>query len=208
VRPNFDAILIPPFTALIIGGKGSGKSVTGHRIAEDLHAKGHSIEILTTRRVVEKKILPEWMKKTSFQYPKYLADHVILYDETQLRRHARQFMGKGNIEEDKGEPLTRHRNQSLIHVTQNAFRLDRNLIASEDIIIFKKPKLIAIQYEKAEVQPLFENIYHNFKYHCPTPEDPRQSAFIIADDLDFYGWVAPIELPSYWSEDLSNWTKL
>ena len=206
VRPDFSGLLRPPFTCLIMGAQSQGKSVTGHSIAEWCHGQGRNIEILTFRHVAEKKLLPDWMKKTNIMYPKLLPDHIILFDETQLRQHARDSMKLDNVTFDKLATLSRQRNISMVYITQDSFRIDRNLIALCDIIIFKKPRLMSTQLERQEVRVLFQNVYHNFVFHCPGDEE-RQWCYVLAEKAGYEGWVGPVGLPSYWCEELSTWTR-
>lgn len=203
IREDFSGLIRHPSVVLITGGRGAGKSVLAHRIAVWMHGRGCETAFLCPRSLKEKAVLPDWMQLINYRYPKIPPGKVVIFDDAQLRSHAREWMKRKNIQFDKLISLSRHRKSTLLLSTQETYRLDRNVVGSVDVWLHKKPSLLGSRMERREVKDMTKIASEAFKDLEREGLNPLKYAYCIHDT--YLGFVGPYDEPSYWCEEISEW---
>lgn len=179
----------------IAGKRGSGKSTLGFRLLENINAK--------TKRPcfvlgVEQNVLPAWINSVS-DVSEVKNNGIVLVDEGALSFSSRNSMSKKNKELGELMAIARHKNLSLILVTQNTGMLDKNVLNLTDAILLKKGSLLQSKMERAAIRKMYETAEESFS---KVSKEKQISNFYIFDS-DFEGLVSA-SLPSFWTEKISK----
>jgi len=93
--------------------------------------------------------------------------------------------------------IARHKNLSLIFITQNSAMLDLNVLRLCDILLFKEPSLLQTRFERKALQDMFGKVGDSFS----KIEEKKAHSYIISDD--FEGLIKS-GLPEFWNESISK----
>jgi hypothetical protein len=181
--------------ALIFGKRGSGKSALGFRLLENIHNKaGRRCFVLG---VDERSSMPEWISpiENIDDAPK---GSVVLVDEGAVSFNARESMSKANKGLAGILAIARHKNLTVLFITQNTGMIDRNVLKLSDMLLVKQGSLLQLEMERPEIRKFYEKAESLFK---KLEGDKRQYVYVI--DSDFEGAVSH-SLPSFWTETLSK----
>lgn len=187
-------ILKHPRIILIIGRRGSGKTSCGYYIAEQINRE-YGVKICTFRHP-NPKILPAKIKNYN-EMDAVPNNCVLVADEAHLHFNARQPTKRDNINIGKLITGARQKNQSLVWITHNTARLDRNIISERDILIIKNPP-VAWDFERRELRRLVLEATEEF---AEIPEDERKR-YAYEFSEDFIGLTSHPQA-SFWAEELS-----
>lgn len=180
--------------ALIFGKRGSGKSALGFKILENIHSK-------TSRKCfvlgVEQASMPKWINPID-KVEEAPRGSVVLVDEGAIAFSSRASMSKSNRGLTSILAIARHKNLTILFITQNTGMIDRNVLKLSDILLVKQGSLLQLEMERPEIKKFYEKAESLFK---DLEGDRRQYAYII--DSDFEGAVSHT-LPSFWTESLSK----
>lgn len=177
---------------LIIGKRGGGKTALGMSFVE-------------LGKIFNKKIyavgfedskVPSWVKKSG-NVEEVPNSSLVLIDEAGIAYSSRSSMKKSNKELSNLLSIARHKNLSLIFVTQNSAMLDLNVLRLADVLLFKEPSLLQLRFERKALQDMFSKVSKNFK----TLKDKRTYFYVISDE--FEGLVVN-RLPGFWNESISK----
>ncbi len=211
-------ILNEPFVVLILGMRGSGKTALSHLLLELFSDQGRRRPAYIVGFPVHKRhLLPEWIHPLDdLEFPD---NSVVLLHEAHMYLHARRSMSDQNIEVDRLITISRHKNVDIIIETQQSFRLDKNIVAGADAIIYRVPALMQRKFERPELRKIVEMAEKAFEPYVIDWEvvkdnkvvavkreikpDALKRAFIYSQG---YTGVYPhdIPLPSYWNEEISR----
>lgn len=179
---------------LIFGKRGSGKSALGFRLIENIHSK-------TKRKCfalgVKKELIPKWISPIE-NIESVPNDGIILVDEGALSFSSRESMQKKNRELSKLLSIARHKNLTVIFVTQNTGLIDKNILKLTDTLFIKEGSLLQLEMERAEIKRFYEKAKEVLSKY---KNEKNKYAYVI--DADFEGAIE-YALPSFWSENLSK----
>lgn len=179
---------------LIFGKRGSGKSALGFRLLENIYSKtGRKCYALD----IQQNKMPRWIKSID-DIEKVPNGGVILIDEGAISFGSRDSMSSKNKELSKLLTIARHKNLTLIFVTQNTGLIDKNILALTDTLLIKEGSLLQIEMERKEVKKFYDKANDFLKF---VKEDKRKYFYLI--DSDFEG-VLTHKLPSFWTSGLSK----
>lgn len=176
---------------LIIGKRGSGKTALGFKLLELLAGRRKAYYIGNAK-------LPWWVKQVD-SVDDVKNDSLVLVDEGALSYSARDSMSKSNKFLGKLMAIARHKNLSLIIITQNSAMLDLNVVRLADTLFFKEISLLQARFERKAIGDLFNKVQGVFK---KIADGEREKYAYIIDD-DFEGMVS-FSLPGFWSDNLSK----
>jgi len=184
-----------PSVILIIGRRGSGKDVTAHetvRILSKTHGKFIYIDLQP-----KKYNLPSYFRRFT---EKFIPNSILLLSDAHLSLYSREWRTDFNKTMDKLQTISRHRDIDIIYTTQQTRRLDINIVAGVDCIIFKEPSMMAAEFERPEIRKMTETAQLWFKDRSQKTKWGRAVAFIQQGEhrIEF------ITKPYYWSEELSK----
>lgn len=192
-EPFYDKLKRSSLILLIIGKRGSGKTSLGMKFLEffnkETRKKCYTLGYEGTR-------LPWWIRKvnTIEEIPN---NSIALFDEGAILFSARESMKNINKELGKVMAIARHKNLTLVLVTQNSAMIDLNVLRLADILLFKEPSLLQSKFERKELRNMYEKIKPKFE-----GLDERRAYFYVWDD-EFQG-ILKYSLPSFWSEKIST----
>jgi ABC-type phosphate transport system substrate-binding protein len=178
---------------LIIGKRGSGKTSLGMKLLEFFRYSGirkcYVVGYASTK-------LPAWMKKVE-SIEKAPENAVVLIDEGAIGYFSRDSMKQANKMLSKIMTIARHKNLTVIIITQNSAMLDINVLRLADTLVFKEPSLLQSRFERKALKDMFEKVAPHFK----KLNEPKAN-FYVWDD-DFEGLLS-YDLPAFWSDEISR----
>lgn len=178
---------------LIVGKRGSGKTSLGMKFLELFHKE-------TKRKCYVlgygKTKMPWWMKKSE-TIEKIPNNSIVLFDEGAILFSARESMKAINKELSKIMAIARHKNLTLILITQNSAMIDLNVLRLSDTLLLKEPSLLQSKFERKALKDIFEKVKPKF-----SGLDEKRAYFYVWDD-DFQG-ILKYSLPKFWNDDISK----
>ena len=178
---------------LIIGKRGSGKTSLGMKFLEffnkETKRKCYTLGYGDAR-------LPWWLKKVE-KIEEIPNNSIALFDEGAVFFSARESMKAINKELSKIMTIARHKNLTLVLITQNSAMIDLNVLRLADTLLLKEPSLLQSKFERKVLRDIYEKIKPEF-----TKIKEKKSHFYVWDD-DFQGLVK-YPLPYFWSEKIST----
>ncbi|MBW2976760.1 zonular occludens toxin domain-containing protein [Candidatus Woesearchaeota archaeon] len=189
----FDKLRKSSLILLIIGKRGSGKTSLGMKFLEFFHKeagrKCYTLGYESTR-------LPWWLKKVD-SIEKIPNNAIALFDEGAIFFSARESMKSINKELSKIMAVARHKNLTLVLITQNSAMIDLNVLRLADTLLLKEPSLLQSNFERKVLKDIYEKIRPVF-----AGVKEKKAYFYVWDD-DFQGMVK-YSLPYFWSEKVSK----
>ena len=191
---KFHSKLLKYSTIMLVAGKrGSGKTSLGMTLLELFNKKSkRKCYVLG----YEKTKLPFWIKKAE-DIEKIPNNSVALIDEGALSFFSRDSMKQANKALSKIMAIARHKNLSLILVTQSSAMIDLNVLRLADTLLLKEPSLLQSKFERKAIKDIYDKIVPHFQKH-----EDKQDKFYVWDD-EFEGMLS-YKLPSFWSEKISK----
>jgi hypothetical protein len=178
---------------LIVGKRGSGKTSLGMKLLEffnkERNKKCYTLGYESTR-------LPWWLKKAD-SIEKIPNNSIALFDEGAVLFSSRDSMNSVNKELGKIMAIARHKNLTLVLITQNTGMIDLNVLRLADTLLLKEPSLLQSNFERKALKDIYTKIKPEFE-----KIEEKKSHFYIWDD-EFQGMVK-YSLPSFWSEKIST----
>lgn len=219
--PTWEEILPEPWTTLILGSRGSGKTALGHRLLE---LWGDSSHVEQPRDAYIMGLpedvaahLPGWIERlspttTMSEWPE---DSIVLFHEAHHLLHARRSMDAENLEIDKLLTISRHKNSCVIVETQQSQRLDRNAVTAVDAVIVRQPALLQTEFERKgmrEVISCAEEIFQQYVTDVSDPDsnwtfreqDPnvKKAAYVYSERFEG-AYPHEIELADHYTDGIS-----
>ncbi|MFC1919836.1 hypothetical protein ACFLWX_03505 [Chloroflexota bacterium] len=190
-------IIEHPTVVLIIGKRGSGKSALGYYIIELLHI-AYPTYVVGAPETAQ-NLLPDWVGIVP-NLEMLPPNSIGLVDEAHLKYHARQSNVGVSVLMSKLLNLSRQKSQTIVFVSQEARQLDRNIVSSADVIIFKDLGLLQAEFERRELNKIAMQAKQAFN---SLKGDRRGWNYIYSPYHDFVG---PLKntLPSFWGSKLSS----
>mgnify|MGYP001600709350 CR=1 FL=1 len=189
-----ERLLRESLIVLVFGKRGSGKSALGFRILENVHAQTQrSCFVMGVPQIV----LPQWITPLE-RLEEATNGGVVLVDEGALAFAARESMSKKNVGLGKLLAVARHKDLTLLFITQNTSMIDKHVLSLADVLMVKKGSLLQQEMERPEIRKFYEKAENAF---VKLSGDAHRYVYVI--DSDFEGVVA-VGLPGFWSSGLSK----
>lgn len=179
---------------LIFGKRGSGKSALGLRIMENIKAETNR-DCYTLG--IDERFLPLWINPIN-NIDEANIGSIILVDEGAVSFNSRESMKETNKELSKIMAIARHKNLTLLFITQNTGMIDKNILKLTDSLMIKEGSLLQQEMERPEIKKFYiksKELLENVK------ENKIKYFYLI--DSDFEG-LLEYSLPSFWTQELSK----
>jgi archaellum biogenesis ATPase FlaH len=176
---------------LITGKRGSGKTALGFKFLDVLAGKRNAFYLGEGK-------FPGFIKKVS-DVKDVKNDSILLVDEAAISYSSRNSMKESNKTLSEIMTIARHKNLSLIIITQNSAMIDLNIMRLADTIIFKEPSLLQSRFERKSISDLFKKADEEFK---KINSKEKLKDFYVIDD-EFEGMLS-FSLPEFWNEKISK----
>jgi len=196
ISTNILELLGVPSVTLIIGKRGSGKSSLGHKVLELAKEKGLSPYLLGFPE--EKSMsIPSYITLTN-SLDEIPDNAAVFLDESYMYLFSRESFSNFNKAMAKFIGVSRQKNILLVFATHLTRKLDVSCIYDADNLIFRQPSYLHLKFEREEIKSY---IHDAADFFSSLDADPRRYAYIVTEK----GVVKiEVELPSYWSEDISK----
>lgn len=180
---------------LVVGRRGSGKSVSGFRLLENINSKAdrHCYAIGP-----KQSALPAWIQAIE-TVEDAKNGGVILVDEGAIAFSSREAMSDKNKDLGKLLAVARHKDLTLILITQNTGMIDNNVLRLCDTLVFKEGSLLQERFERSAIKDLYETANSAL---AAIPQDERLGHCYIID-AGFEG-LCTVPLPSFWNSKVSK----
>ncbi len=179
---------------LIFGKRGSGKSALGFKLLENVHAKSKRKCFVLG---VPREVLPQWINSID-AIEDAAKGGLVLVDEGALAFSSRDSMSKVNKALNKLMAIARHKDLTLMFITQNTGMIDKNVLSLTDTLLIKQGSLLQQHMERPEMKKFYEQAEKAFK-----KLDGNKKQYVYVVDHDFEG-VLKVGLPSFWSTKISK----
>ncbi|MBN2098108.1 MAG: helix-turn-helix domain-containing protein [Dehalococcoidia bacterium] len=190
-------IIVHPAVVLVLGKRGSGKSVLGYRLLE-LFRYGPTPYVHGLPKQAH-GLLPDWIGNVA-NLEDTAAKSMVLIDEAYLRYHSRESLGPSSVLMSRILNLSRQRQQTLVFVSQEARQVDKNIASSASVVVFKDLAMLQLQFDRPELNKLAAQAKQAFE---AVKGDERRWSYVYSPDADFLGLLEN-SLPSFWSSKLSH----
>ena len=178
---------------LIIGARGTGKSALGMRIAENIVAQsGKDIYALG----FNKEKLPKYIRVID-DLEDVENNSFLLVDESGINFSSRSSMSSANKLLSSLLFISRHKNISILFITQNSANIEVNTLRQADYLLFKKSSLLQLDFERRKIKEIYEEVKKGFEKF-----DKDIGLTYIYSDI-YRGFISN-SLPDFWSEGLSK----
>ncbi|MBI2451455.1 hypothetical protein HYV50_00075 [Candidatus Pacearchaeota archaeon] len=178
---------------LILGARGSGKTAFGLKLLENIYAKTGK-KCYGLGFVAEE--MPLWVEVIE-DIGKIKNNSVVLIDEGGVLFSSRRAMTNANKILSDLILISRHKNLSIIFISQNSANLDVNIIREADFLALKPSSLLQKDFERKKIKELYEELEKKFSVY----KDKKGITYIYSDD--FIGFVLN-PLPSFWSDKIGK----
>jgi len=181
---------------IILGARGSGKSALGMRLIENIKARtGKKVFALGFK----KEKLPKWINFVSntedvFKIPN---NSYLLADESGIKFSSRSFMSSVNKLLSELLLISRHKNISIIFITQNSANIEVNTLRQADYLLLRKSSLLQLDFERKKIREIYKDAEKKFKKYSKD----KGLTYIYSDV--YRGFISN-SLPSFWTEGLSK----
>jgi hypothetical protein len=209
INPKILEIIVDPDISigLILGSRRKGKSVLGYGIIDDFAVKqGYAAYVFGLPESKE-HLLPSHIKPID-DLDEVPDGSAFIVDEAYKEFYSRMSMSSRNKFIDTLVALSGQKRLKSIYITQHARRLERGIVGEVDFILFKKPSLMQMQFDRPQLKPLLLNVYKAFQELKP-PEGvslqqyQKRCTYVFSED--FVGMVEESNSPpEWWNEDISK----
>lgn len=178
---------------IILGARGSGKSAFGMRFLENMHSKtGKNCFAMG----FNKESLPKWIEVVE-KIEDLKNDSFVLIDEGGVLFNSRDSMSDANKLLSELLLIARHKNLSVLFISQNSANLEINAIRQADYLVLKPSSLLQKDFERKKIKEIYEGVQEKFDKH----KSKQGITYIYS--TEFRGFVTN-SLPSFWSESVSK----
>ncbi|MBT7903641.1 hypothetical protein HN587_07295 [Candidatus Woesearchaeota archaeon] len=178
---------------LILGARGTGKSAIGMRLLENFKEKSEkNIYAIGFKQ----ESLPEWITVVH-GIDDVQNNSVLLIDEGGIEFSSRKAMTTANKLLSELLLVARHKDLSVMFITQNSSNLEVNAIRQADFLLLKPSSLLQKDFERKKIKQIYESIEEEF-------EEIKHTLGITYLFSDSFQGFATNSLPSFWSDKVSK----
>lgn len=218
-----------PSIGLIVGGPGSGKSVMGYGLLEEISKQYGRRAFVYGFPEGKSSLLPPFITLAT-ALGDLGQDSVALLDESYIKFYSRNSMSNENKAADVLAGLVRQYKMMLIFITQQSRKLDIGIVSSVHWIAVKKPSLLQMEFERPQIKKMMSKVYSSIDSldNLPRPakvdllragseipplediEDPKfddrfsqRCTYLLSDHYKGL-MINTNTAPEWWTEDISE----
>jgi hypothetical protein len=181
---------------IILGARGSGKSAFGLKLLENLHA------------VSNRKIFAMGFKPGEMPVWIHLIDDIeliennsyVLIDEGGILFNARKGFSDANQLLSKLLLIARHKDLSIMFISQNSSNLEINAIRQADYLVLKPSSLLQLDFERKKIKEIYVEVAEDFD-KLKRMKGAKGLTYIYSDT--FKGFIT-VPLPTFWTQRISK----
>ena len=142
------------------------------------------------------KKLPRWVKVVE-DIKEIENDSFVVIDEGGILFSSRDSMSEGNKMLSDLLLIARHKDLTIVFVSQNSSNIEINTMRQADFLALKKSSLLQSEFERKVIAKLYEEYSAKFEKYM----NDKGATLIYGHD--FVGFVDN-SLPSFWSSDIGK----
>ncbi len=178
---------------IILGARGSGKSAIGMKLLENFKAKSDkNIYAMGFKP----KDVPSWINIIN-NVDQIENNSAVLIDEGGIKFSSRRAMSSSNQLLSQLLMIARHKNLSILFITQNSSNLEVNALRQADFLVMKPSSLLQKDFERKIIKDIYFSVNKDFD----KLKEKKGITYIHSDK--FRGFVTN-QLPSFWSQKVSK----
>jgi len=176
---------------LILGARGTGKSALGLRILENVAAR-------TSKKAYAMgfKSLPSWISMVS-RLEDVSPDSFLIIDESGITFSSRNFMKELNKFLSNLLLVSRHKDLSVLFITQNSSNIEINIIRQIDYLLLKPSSLLQNEFERKKISNIYKENAEDFSKY----KNVKGLTYVYS--ASYAGFISN-GLPSFWTENISK----
>lgn len=178
---------------IILGARGTGKSAVGVKILENIKAKTHK-KIYALG--FDRSTMPKWITVVD-NIESVANNSVLLADEGGIQFSSRDSMSDVNKFLSQLLFVARHKDMSILFISQNSSNIEINTLRQADYLILKRSSLLQGDFERKKIKEIYEGVKGSFKKY----KSDKGITYIYSDN--YRGFVST-PLPSFWNQDISK----
>ena len=178
---------------VILGARGSGKTAFGMKFLENAHAKSKKKCYAMGFNPEE---MPSWIRVVD-NIENIGNNALVLIDEGGILFSSRDSMSNANKLLSDLILVARHKNLTILFISQNSSNLDINILRQADFLVLKPSSLLQRNFERKIIQ----QIYDSAQGHFDNFKDEKGITHIYSEG--FNGFVSN-PLPSFWGTNISK----
>lgn len=190
-------LLKHPFIAVILGKRGSGKSVLGYKLLEILSRIANIYVVGLPKEA--RQLLPNWVNMAA-KLEDVPGKSIVLIDEAYIQYSARSGTTARASAMSQILNLSRQKELSVIFVTQESRQVDLRILSSANVVIFKELSLLQLKFDRKELNEIETKAKEAF---ATVTGEKRKWSYVYSPDCDFMGLVEN-SMPTFWNEKLSH----
>lgn len=178
---------------IILGARGTGKSAFGIKLMENIYAKKKSKCFAMGFREND---LPVWIESVN-DVSQIKPDSYVLIDEGGILFSSRESMSSANKILSDLLLIARHKNLTILFISQNSSNLEINAIRQADFLALKPNSLLQKDFERRKIKEIYDEVSSLFDKY----KDDKGLTYIYSSE--FRGFISN-PLPSFWTKNLSK----
>jgi len=178
---------------IILGARGTGKSALALKIFENIYKQNGGRLYAMGFKEDE---MPSWIEVVD-SVDEIKNNSYVLIDEGGILFSSRESMSKPNKLLSELMLIARHKNLSILFISQNSSNLEINILRQADYLILKPSSLLQKSFERKIIKDLYTETQKDFTEY----KGDKGIAYIHSNK--FTGFVSN-PLPSFWNISISK----
>jgi len=177
---------------IIVGARGSGKSAIALTIMEELQGTKENYYAMGFKSAD----LPNWINVVE-DINELQNNSLVVVDEGGILFSSRSSMSDSNKFLSELLFVARHKDLTILFISQNSSNIEINTLRQADFIILKKSSLLQKDFERKKISEIYTNYADGFKKY----KSVKGATLIYSDE--YIGFVKN-DLPIFWSTKVSK----
>jgi hypothetical protein len=184
----------PSTIGLILGARGTGKTALGLKLIENVSSLNSKKKSFAMGFRGEN--LPKWLRSVE-KIDDLENDSIVLIDEGGILFSSRKSLSDANRLLSEILLIARHKDLSVIFISQNSSNIDINVIRQADYIMLKPSSLLQKDFERSKIRQIYDEVEEQFHMY-------RKIKGITYLYSESFRGFASNSLPSFWSDKVSK----
>ncbi len=177
---------------IVLGARGSGKTALALKLMENLKDRKDNVYAMG----FPSKKLPKWVYVVDTTN-EITNDSFVVVDEGGILFSSRESMSNANKMLSELLLIARHKNLTMVFVSQNSSNIEINTLRQADFLALKKSSLLQSEFERKVIAKIYTDYSVKFGQY-----EGRKGVTLIYSH-DFIGFVEN-ELPGFWSATIGK----
>ncbi|MGV8169243.1 MAG: hypothetical protein ACP5N3_04270 [Candidatus Nanoarchaeia archaeon] len=177
---------------IVVGARGSGKSAVALSIMEELQGSKENYYAMGFKS----KDLPDWINVVE-DVKELENNSFVVIDEGGILFSSRDSMSDSNKFLSELLFIARHKDLTILFISQNSSNIEVNTLRQADFLILKKSSLLQKDFERKKVSDIYTKYSENFSKY----KNVKGASLVYSDE--FVGFINN-ELPTFWTTKVSK----